>query len=213
MLKVPLEGAREAKKHGRDVMAVVVATQPEMSRMGTMERFYRDMDAGLEARWTPPDAHDNTVASLPASVEAVAMSGDVDSLRVTNRAGDNLFHDEGPPSPERAGGAVRALHEGMAKPLPPRECRQYESSVKAMAAAHERHTSHSSAARGAWTQIMTHDLPVTRSRTARSLAKPEANRQAGAEAGRRPRLAGELPYRSRGGPGQGPRDRGPGKGD
>ena len=186
--QTPLQGAREAKRHGRDVMAVVVATQPEMSRLGTMDRYYRDAMAGRDARWTPPSAHDNTVASLPGSVEAVAMSGDVDSLRVTNRAGDNLFYSDGPPSQERAEGSVAALQEGMSRPLSSEQFRDYKKSVGQLSKAHERLTSHSPAAREAWTHITTHDLPLASSRAAVALARqgvsggPSGGRQSGTQA-------------------------------
>lgn len=163
--QVPLEGAREARAAGRRVDAVVVAVQPEVSRLGAMERYYRDVMAGDDARWTPPKAHDAAADSLPGTVEAVALSSDVDSLRVTNRQGETLFFDDGPPSPERAEGAVAALREGMSRPLAREELRRYETGVQQMSAAHERYTSSDADAREAWEQIKSHDLPLMRGRS------------------------------------------------
>lgn len=168
--QVPLQAARAAAKDGRRVDAVVVAVQPEVSRLGTMERYYRDVLAGDDARWTPPAAHDAAVASLPGTVEAVAMSGDVASLSVVNRQGATLFHSDRPPSPERVEGAVTALHQGMTRALSPEEFQRYSASVKAMTGAHERLTVTDPQARSAWTQIKTHDEPLMSGRTAVTLA-------------------------------------------
>lgn len=174
--QVPLEGARAAKADGRRVDAVLVAVQPEVSRLGTMERYYRDVLAGRDARWTPPAGHDAAVSSLPGTVEAVALSGDVDSLRVVSRAGETLIHDDGPPSPERAAGAVAAMQREWMRPLIPQERARYERDVHEMLAAHERLTSHSPEARAAWTQIMTHDLPLTSGRAAVAVASQARGR-------------------------------------
>lgn len=169
--QVPLEGARLAREDGRRVEAVVVAVQPEVSRLGAMERYYRDVMAGRDARWTPPAAHDAAVASLPGTVEAVALSRDVDTLRVVTRQGATLFHSEEPASAQRAKGAVEALHEGMTRPLAPAELDRYLTSVADMEAAHLRLTSTDPRAREAWTQIKTHDEPLMSARTAAELAR------------------------------------------
>lgn len=169
--QVPLEAARAARKDGRRIDAVVVAVQPEVSRLGTMERYYRDVLAGTDARWTPPAAHDAAVASLPGTVESVAMSVDVDSIRVVTRDASTLFHSDRPPSPERVEGAVSALHQGMTRALSPDEFDRYSSSVRDMNAAHERLTATDPQARSAWTQIKTHDEPLMSGRTAASLAR------------------------------------------
>lgn len=209
--QVPLEAARAATKDGRRVDAVVVAVQPEVSRLGAMERYYRDVMAGDDARWTPPAAHDAAVASLPGTVEAVAMNGDVDSLRVVTREGTTLFHSDERASPARVEGAVAALQEGMAGPLSPGELRRYEASMKAMQSAHERFTSGDPSARQAWTHITTHDLPLTRGRSARALAK---GGQPGSTTGRPPAVGtGERTFRARMGPGVSPHERGRGRGE
>ena len=169
--QVPLEAARVAHKDGRRVDAVVVAVQPEVSRLGTMERYYRDVLAGSDARWTPPAAHDAAVVSLPGTVESVAMSGDVDSVRVVTRDASTLFHSARPPSPERVEGAVSALHRGMTRSLSPEEFERYSASVKEMHAAHGRLTSSDPQARAAWTQIMRHDEPLMGGRAAMAIAR------------------------------------------
>lgn len=162
-----------------------------------MERYYRDVMAGDDARWTPPAAHDAAVVSLPGTVEAVALSADVDTLRVVDRTGETLFRSEGPASRERVEGAVRALHEGMSRPLSPQEARRYERSVEQMRSAHERFTASDPEARAAWTQIITHDLPLVRGRTAQAVA--EAARPARGEVTPRRNgpAVGERSYRQR----------------
>lgn len=172
--QVPLAAARSARKDGRRVAAVVVAVQPEVSRLGAMERYYRDVLAGDDARWTPPAAHDAAVASLPGTVESVAMSGDVDSIRVVTRDASTLFHSDRPPSPQRVEGAVSALHQGMSRALSPDQMDRYARSVKEMRAAHQRLTVSDPQARAAWTQIMTHDEPLMSARAALAIARAAA---------------------------------------
>lgn len=207
--QVPLETARAARKDGRRVDAVVVAVQPEVSRLGTMERYYRAVLAGKDARWTPPEAHDAAVANLPGTVEAVAMSGDVDSLRVVDRQGATLFHSDLPPSPERAQGATSALHQGMIRALSPEEFDRYSASVKAMYSAHERLTFAHPQARSTWTQIKTHDEPLMSGRTALSIADVACPTPPSAAVRRPPNLGmGERPYSARRPPPSSPRGRG-----
>lgn len=70
----PLQGAGDARTAGYEVHAVVVAVAPAVSRLSTVERFYRDVGAGHDARWTPPQAHDQAVTALPASTHRLAAS-------------------------------------------------------------------------------------------------------------------------------------------
>ncbi|WP_068265115.1 zeta toxin family protein [Janibacter limosus] len=207
--QVPLEAARAARKDGRRVDAVVVAVQPEVSRLGTMERYYRDALAGSDARWTPPAAHDAAVASLPGTVESIAMSGDVDSIRVVTRDASTLFHSDRPPSPERVEGATSALHQGMSRALSPGELDRYSASVKAMHAAHERFTFADPQARSAWTQIKAHDEPLMSLRTTMAIAEAASPTPPSAAVRRPPNLGmGERPYSARRPPPSSPRGRG-----
>ena len=88
--------AANAKHAGRSTHAVVLAVPPVLSRLAMLERYYRDRSAGLPARWTPAEAHDNAVANLPATVRAVAMSPLVDRLTVIDRDGGVLYDGTDP---------------------------------------------------------------------------------------------------------------------
>lgn len=91
-----LDEAANAKHAGRFTHAVVLAVPPVLSRLAMLERYYRDRSAGLPARWTPAEAHDNTVANLPATVRAVAMSPLADRLTVIDRDGGVLYDGADP---------------------------------------------------------------------------------------------------------------------
>lgn len=69
----------------------MLAVPPVLSRLGLLYRFYRDLDKEDSARWTPPRAHEDTVAALPANVHTVAMSGLFDRLSVMDRSGAFLY--------------------------------------------------------------------------------------------------------------------------
>lgn len=86
-----LDEAARAKRLKRRTHAVMLAVPPVLSRLGLLYRFYRDLDKGDSARWTPPRAHEDTVAALPANVHAVAMSGLFDRLSVMDRSGAFLY--------------------------------------------------------------------------------------------------------------------------
>lgn len=86
-----LDEAARARRLKRRTHAVMLAVPPVLSRLGLPYRFYRDLDKGDSARWTPPRAHEDTVAALPANVHAVAMSGLFDRLSVMDRSGAFLY--------------------------------------------------------------------------------------------------------------------------
>lgn len=75
---------------------MVLAVPPVLSRLGLLARFYYDLDAGGQARWTPPQAHENTVKALPSNVHAVAVSGLFDRLSVMDRSGAFLYDGDDP---------------------------------------------------------------------------------------------------------------------
>lgn len=93
---IVLGEAEKARRLGRGTHAVVLAVPPVLSRLGMLARFYYDLEAGGRARWTPPQAHENTVRALPSNVHAVAMSGLFDRLSVMDRSGAFLYDGDDP---------------------------------------------------------------------------------------------------------------------
>lgn len=86
-----LREARIAKDLGRRTWAIIIATPPILSRLGMLSRFYGMLQAGREARWTPPQAHDHTVRLLHTTVSEIAQSDLIDRFTVTNRQGNRLY--------------------------------------------------------------------------------------------------------------------------
>ncbi|RYN12766.1 Zeta toxin family protein [Bifidobacterium animalis subsp. animalis] len=91
-----LNEARHAHLIGRATHAVLVAVPPAISRLGILERYYLDRERGLEARWTPPQAHEDTVEALTHNVPFIATSGVMDRLTVIDRAGNTLYDGTDP---------------------------------------------------------------------------------------------------------------------
>lgn len=87
-----LSEARRSRDLGRRNHAVVLAVPPVLSRLGLLRRFYMDLYAGRQARWTPPTAHEATVAALPGTVATAAASGLFDRFTVLGRDG-GIVHD------------------------------------------------------------------------------------------------------------------------
>lgn len=82
-----LDESEKAKRLGRGTHAILVATPPALSRIGMLSRFYGALDSGQVARWTPPEAHDETVNRLKRNVRAIAEDDSIDRFTVTNRKG------------------------------------------------------------------------------------------------------------------------------
>ncbi len=136
---VTLGSAREAAAHGRTTHAVVVAVPPELSRLSTLGRYYRDVDSGQQARWTPPQVHDTAAAQLPDTVRQVAASPDVDRFTVTDRSGTILF-DSPEPGSDRGHNGPAAFEAAYRRPLTAEERAQVLRDVPYFVEAHARHT-------------------------------------------------------------------------
>jgi UDP-N-acetylglucosamine kinase len=174
----PLQGAGDARTAGYEVHAVVVAVAPAVSRLSTVERFYRDVGAGHDARWTPPQAHDQAVTALPASTHRLAASRDVDRFTVVDRDGRVLYDGTGW-SPERAEEARAALRGEMDRLPGPEQAAAYLAVVEDLGRAHRAHTLDEPQAREVWARIDTCDVPVVRGGLVRGVSFPGSSATAG----------------------------------
>ncbi|KAA8826974.1 zeta toxin family protein [Bifidobacterium myosotis] len=105
-----LDEAARAKRLGRGVWAMLVATKPAVSRAGALARYLSAVVAGADARWTPPEAHDETVRRLPANVPAIAGSGLIDRFTVVDRSGAVLADGRDAAGRARAAGIWRDVY-------------------------------------------------------------------------------------------------------
>jgi Zeta toxin len=76
---VVLDTARTFQQAGFAVHVVALAVPPQISRLSTLGRFYTTLGTG-QNRWTPPHAHEASVAALPHTVDDLARSPDVDKI-------------------------------------------------------------------------------------------------------------------------------------
>ena len=106
-----LDEAKNAKQLNRATHAIIVAVPPVLSRLGILERYYLDLQREKAARWTPPFAHETTVAKLRQNIPAVSESRLMDRLTVTNRNGETLYDGT------NAGRFVNAWNAGFSRQL------------------------------------------------------------------------------------------------
>lgn len=87
---VVLNEAINAKKTGRGTWAMIVATKPSISRIGTLTRYLDKLLVGQIARWTPPSSHERVIRSLHSTVAAIAQDNRIDRFTVIDRHGETL---------------------------------------------------------------------------------------------------------------------------
>lgn len=129
-----LNEAERAKRLGRRTHAVLVATPSDISLLGILSRFYRDMEEGRRARWTPPTAYEITIRNLPDTVDQVASSPLFDRYTAQTREGAMLYDGTD-------GNAFRqAWRNGFYRPLSDDEQSFIESELADLADLHQRFT-------------------------------------------------------------------------
>ena len=129
-----LDEAGKAIALGRGTHAVLLAVPPALSRLGTLARFYDDLAAMGVARWTPPAAHETTIANLEKNVPLIADSGLMDRLTVISRDGTVLYDGHDPQA------FATAWSQEFHRDLTPQEARQALSETACLRTLAERHT-------------------------------------------------------------------------
>ena len=160
---VPVSAIEQATGNGYRVHAVVLAVATEQSRLDTLGRYYSDRARGAEARWTPPEAHDQAVANLRATTELVVGLQEVDRVTVMTRAGEVVFDQEGW-SPERAQSAGQALDQARGRAWSIEQARSWLGQYAALEQLHNTYTADQVDAVGVWAQLRTHDRPMVEQR-------------------------------------------------
>lgn len=132
--KTVLNEVERAKRLDRGTHAVLVTTPADVSLLGILSRFYRDMEEGRRARWTPPTAHEITIRNLPDTVDQVASSPLFDRYTVQTRESVILYDGTD-------GNAFRqAWRDGFYRPLSDDEQSFMESELADLADLHQRFT-------------------------------------------------------------------------
>lgn len=91
-----LQEVERAMNANRKTHAILLAVPPILSRLSILGRYYTDMQNGRRARWTPPEANDETVRNLPDNVEEIATAGIFDRYTVITREGVVLYDGADP---------------------------------------------------------------------------------------------------------------------
>ena len=119
-----LATAHEFAREGYEIHVAAVATQPEVSRLSIEDRYLSAPPS--RARWTPPTAHDNTIASSGHVLEALEASDVVDRISVYTRA-ERVYRNERDHEGEWAEPprAREVLEAERARPLSPSAAREW----------------------------------------------------------------------------------------
>lgn len=88
---VVIDTATEAKEYGRAVHLIALATKPAISRIGILARYYEDVSHGIQARWTPPIAHETVLKNIDSNITDFAQSKIFDNYKVLDRSGHVLY--------------------------------------------------------------------------------------------------------------------------
>lgn len=158
-----LGGAKSSKRVGHLVHAVLVGVPAEMSRLGSLERYYRDRDAGFDARWTPPSAHNAAVSGLPATIATLTESDDVDRFSIVARDGQILYDDEN--NSRGSAAAMAAFETVQNRPLSAEELAVWNETAQELHELHLKHTPDDPDAIEAWRRILTVDRETLESRS------------------------------------------------
>ncbi|WP_347109869.1 zeta toxin family protein [Paenarthrobacter sp. S56] len=89
--EVTLSTAEVFYEAGFFTCLIALAVPGPVSRLSTVDRFFRELQDGRLSRWTPHGAHDSGFDGTMFTVELAQSHLSVSSLTVMNRSGDILF--------------------------------------------------------------------------------------------------------------------------
>lgn len=121
------------KTAGYRAEAVIVATPPEQSLMGTMIRYIEQTERNGRGRWVDSSVHDEAVRQMPKTLTEQIAKGGIDHVTITNRAGDILYAAD--VTLENRGnasaGVLSAIREGQRfDRIPPSQRAQWDHDVR-----------------------------------------------------------------------------------
>lgn len=124
--KALLATAEAYASRGYRVELTALAVRQELSRLSTLDRYLPAFDAA-PGRWVYPDRHDHAYRTIPGAVTAAEAAPQVHKIRVTNRAGDDLFTNarDADGSWVRDPVAAEAIEAERARPFAPAEAQQW----------------------------------------------------------------------------------------
>jgi len=188
---VPERTTAAAAAAGFDVEAIALGVPPALSRLSTLERYYRDAAAGQPARWTPSQAHEQAVASdAPVALGSLPA---VSRVRVMDRAGVESYTDGRVNASELRGRGERFLHAVRARrkvPLSTSEATRWLETYRELRPLHDRLTPTEPDAIATWARVDREDLPVVQRWVTFPVAlRPERDADRGSQA----RPAGPCP--------------------
>lgn len=157
-----LEGAEQSARAGHYVHAMIVAVQPEISRLDCLKRYYAAMERGAAARWTPPQAHDAAVAGIPASITALTTSPHVHRFSIATREGTLIYDDQDNSRGPRA--AVDTLRRAQHQPLAHEDLQAWVKQASILHGLHARWTHGHPHAEAVWNRIIYTDQDTLRDR-------------------------------------------------
>jgi UDP-N-acetylglucosamine kinase len=112
--------------NGYRVELTALAVRQERSRLDTLNRYLPAHDAA-PGRWVYPDRHDHAYRTIPEAVSAAEAAPQVHKIRVTNRAGDDLFANvrDADGTWVRDPVAAEAIEAERARPFAPADAQQW----------------------------------------------------------------------------------------
>jgi hypothetical protein len=124
--KALLATAEAYASRGYRVELTALAVRQELSRLSTLDRYLPAFDAA-PGRWVYPDRHDHAYRTIPGAVTAAEAAAQVHKVRVTNRAGDDLFTNvrDSDGTWARDPVAAEVIEAERARPFAPAEAQQW----------------------------------------------------------------------------------------
>ncbi len=97
-VEVPLKTCEMLKKKGYNVDLNVVLVKPEISLLGTFQRYEKMLEVGTVARETPIEHHNNVARNIAGNLDILREKEVFNDIKIYNREGDNLYSQKNNPN-------------------------------------------------------------------------------------------------------------------
>lgn len=126
--------AKTASSYGRKCHAVIIAVPPALSRIGFLSRYYAAFEMDGNARWTPPIAHERTIANLEKTMREIVVSGLFEKYSAIKRDGSVLYDGDD------ADEWIERWHREFSRKLANEEQSTIEAEISVIKASCEKYT-------------------------------------------------------------------------